>query len=516
MQKNHSTQITNQSRYREFAKKNKIMSNDFGASNYHFGFQRPSADKLRKSPLKSEIVCNMKKSDYLSNESYQNPFYPISSKENHSSISKKMIRPGEKSPLLNSKIKTISLFRSEITKKQESSRTQKNIPDDKPTKIEPIPSPPIPTNKLEVQTTASFNLYSSDIFKDTQLEVTETFSKLEKVFDTGAKCFNKSQTAFALKSVGIVERLNDEFNGETHEEDLLINIVYSCLKNESGKVQPEALRHFLYLMKVLLRNNVLVLASKLHRDSSEMKMSSQETVKLKTDKKEGKSFDAKGEVNEIMKERKEFSVGKVKRKTSSCLKEGDRLQFSVEGDDQFSFKKSMDWCRAEKAIRQSRIKDFMLPGQMNEANEVVTNRNLTKEFENFSEIKTDSDKSVEIKNKINGLRISAKEDLNHLCSSDEVPHLKSSKGSDGDSSQLSPDFILERNRGKFLFSTYIRQGNQNHSLMVYEKDDVQELAKAFCEKHKFNFEASKNIFEKIEWQKSNFTKNFVVEINSEF
>ena len=536
MNKPHSTQVTNQTRYKELAKKGRIMSNDFESSSSLLRFPKPSASKPNKSPAKTGCSWNMQKSDVMRKDSFQNPFCPSSAKENRNSFPKRPTKALEKSARDGLKLFSNLLLRPEPGKKYSfDNRRRSNVPptaprDPSPQPPEPqdVPSPeagplcaPQSVGKLDVQMTASFNLYSSDIFKDAQLEISETFAKLEKVFDTGTKWFNKSQTAFALKSVGMVEHLNDEFNGETHEEDLMINIVYSCLKNESGKVRPESLHHFLYLMKVLLKNNVVLLASKQPAPvaDKEAKVSSQETVKLRTEKKENRDrggvVEGRAEGGEQTRERKEFSVGKGKRRTTSCLKDGEsKLQFSVEEKDQFSFKKSMDFQRADKPGRHCRIKDFVLPTQ-SELSEGLTNRNLTREFEEWKEFKTESVRQAQGSGgDANSARVeSVKEGSSRLCCSEEAQQLKSSKGSDHESSPGIVELLSEKSRGRFLFSTYIRQGSQSHSLMVYDKDDVQELAKSFCERHKFDLTAAKSIFEKIEWQKANFTKNFVVDFN---
>ena len=391
----------------------KVVSNDFGSN---LSILKPSKNKVNRQPtppIQELIKINQNKSIPKKREHSESKSRSIKKNEDQKSVSNK--RNGFVENALNqNSVQKTNYLKSNFCEKEKTDTSLQGI-FKKSSNISNLAkkfgliSQPKAKNfqknkaPLEVQLTASFNMFSVDLLKDTQHEVSETFHKLEKVFEFGAKFFNKPQTAFALKSLGMVEKLNDEFNGETHEDNMMINIIYTCLKTENGKVRSETLRQFLCLIKVLLKNEVVYLVGKKPKDSETKPsqkdpISSQETMKIFQDKLtrfESSKLDSfkKVDISEPLrfsKFRKGMSVGSLKSTDLGNRKNAEtKSSLFEEEENQFSFKKMIQLHRVENLEQKSKINDFVLP----KTDEFFTgglNRNLCDEFDKCGKLETES------------------------------------------------------------------------------------------------------------------------------
>lgn len=354
----------------------------------------------------------------------------------------------------------------------------------------------ISSKKTEVQMTASFNLLVEENIKDSWKKTEEVFEKIEKIFNEGISHLNKSQTAFVLKTVGLVDDLNDNYEGSSDFDEEMISVIWGCLKKENIGIDKAKLKEFLCLLEGLINKGLLV-----HNKETVSESQSQQN---KMEKEEIKSL---SEVKNIKKNsfirKRENSEQKIKQNASEKSFENKyNGQMSFDEKNQFSFKKKIyennfveEIVANKKQINKNNLKNS-------------SNRNLSLDFKQskFDNLKNLKNDFLHQKNKKNE---------ENTKNEPKSIHQKNSLAYESLSNQNNYKSEIENNnftvgRGRFLFSSCLKHKEKTFTLLIYENDDLEQICNCFSNKIGVELSVCKKVFDQIERQRMEFSKSFTI------
>lgn len=391
-------------------------------------------------------------------------------------------------------------------------------------KFSKIENPPI--SQCEVQMTASFNVLSSEVFSDYQIEIRSALEKIQKVFKTGLKSYNKQQLAFILNSIGFTGELDDDFNGRSPEDAFTINHFFNSLREKDGKIESETLRKVLSLIHGLIKNNFFK-KTNIHQRNQETEKIKEKNVNHQTEFVLSESPECLESsqtdfnVHETTKSERmnlQFRKDKTQEKEKNSISPGDGSNseniINFEVSNQFSFKKTNESNQViqkalvyrdfkptpvSKIFGKPFLKECQISTKAFGRNKENQKKNSTSSFSKQENQTLDQKRET-----LASLSLSCVSEKNKKGSTKEISSIEKEKND----SFLKMETELSKVKGKFLFSTNIKQKNRVTNLRIYEKDDISELIKTFCQENDVEIGKCEEIIDQIENQRRSFTKNF--------